>query len=106
YLFCDTTDAWQLGSRRQRIWVSAAGIVAEGVLAILAIYVWYFTRDGAVNAIAFHVMAVSLASTVLLNANPLMKRDGYYILSDLLRAPNLASKSFAHLRFLFMNRNR
>jgi putative peptide zinc metalloprotease protein len=101
-LYCNTTQAWQLADRKERISISVAGIVAEGALAILASYVWYFSRPGVLNSLAFYLMAVSFVSTVLFNANPLMRYDGYYILSDLLGVTNLSSKSLSYMRFLFM----
>jgi len=78
--------------------------VAEAVLAVFSVYIWYFSRPGALHSLAFYLMAVSFVSTVLFNANPLMKFDGYFILSDYLGIPNLQSKSFAFLRYLFMRR--
>ncbi|MBI5572897.1 MAG: efflux RND transporter periplasmic adaptor subunit [Desulfomonile tiedjei] len=102
-LFCNTTDAWQLADRRQRMAISAAGVVAEMVLAIFATYVWYFSKPGILNSVALYMMGVSLVSTILVNGNPLLKFDGYFLLVDLLRIPNLYQKSFAHLRYLFMN---
>ncbi|MFH0959839.1 MAG: site-2 protease family protein [Pseudomonadota bacterium] len=102
-LYCNTTQAWQLADRKERVSISVAGIVAEGALAILASYVWYFSRPGVLNSLAFYLMAVSFVSTVLFNANPLMRYDGYYILSDLLGVTNLSSKSLSYMRFLFMN---
>ncbi|MEW6348610.1 MAG: site-2 protease family protein [Thermodesulfobacteriota bacterium] len=103
-LYCNTTDAWQLADRRQRIAISAAGIMAEALIAVFATYVWYFTQPGLINSLAFYLVAVSLISTVLFNANPLIKFDGYFILIDLLRVPNLSTKSFGHLKYLFLNR--
>jgi putative peptide zinc metalloprotease protein len=103
-LFCNTTDAWQLADRRQRMAISGAGVVAELVLGICATYVWYFSKPGVVNSIAFYLIGVSLASTVLVNGNPLLKFDGYFLLTDWLGMPNLYLKSFAYLRYLFMNR--
>ncbi|MBI4861353.1 MAG: efflux RND transporter periplasmic adaptor subunit [Candidatus Riflebacteria bacterium] len=103
-LFCNTTDAWQLSDRRQRMAVSAAGIVAESFLAIMATYVWYFSRPGMVNSLALYLMTGTFISTVLINGNPLMKLDGYFILIDLIRLPNLAAKSLAHLKYLLQNR--
>jgi len=103
-LYCNTTDAWQLANRRQRIAISAAGIISEAVLAVFAAYVWQLSKPGIVNSLAFYVMAVSFASTIIFNGNPLMKFDGYFILIDYLGVPNLQSKSFAYLRYLFMNR--
>ncbi|MEW6348689.1 MAG: efflux RND transporter periplasmic adaptor subunit [Thermodesulfobacteriota bacterium] len=103
-LYCNTTDAWQLADRKERIGISAAGIIAEATLAILCVYIWYFTKPGVVNSLAFYLMALSFVSTLLFNGNPLMKFDGYFILIDVLGIPNLQQKSFAHIRYLFMNR--
>ncbi|MBM4328335.1 MAG: hypothetical protein FJ118_14370, partial [Deltaproteobacteria bacterium] len=103
-LYCNTTDAWQLADRRQRMAISAAGIVAEGMVAVLSAWLWYFTKPGVINSLAFYLMAVSFISTVLFNGNPLLKWDGYFILMDYLRLPNLAAKSLSYVKYLFMNR--
>ena len=103
-LYCDTTEAWKLAGRRQRMLISAAGIASELALSIVGVFVWYFSRPGVVNSLAFYLMAVSLISTVLFNANPLLKFDGYFILMAYLRIPNLASKSIAYLKCLVMNK--
>jgi len=103
-LYCDTTDAWQLADRKQRMAISAAGIMAEAVVAMLACYVWHFSREGMVNSLAFYLMAVSFISTVLFNGNPLMKFDGYFLLIDYLEIPNLRSKALGYVKYLFMNR--
>ncbi len=103
-LYCNTTDAWQLADRNQRMAISAAGVLAEACLAVFAIYVWYFSQPGIVNSVAFYLVAVSLISTLFFNGNPLIKFDGYFILIDLLRVPNLSAKSFGHLKHLFLNR--
>jgi putative peptide zinc metalloprotease protein len=103
-LFCNTTDAWQLADRRQRMAISAAGIVAETVLAVMATFVWFFSKPGIMNSLAFYLMTISLVSTFLFNANPLIKFDGYFILMDYLQIPNLATKAMDHIKYLFMNR--
>ena len=103
-LFCNTTDAWQLADRRQRIAISAAGILVEGAVAIASTYVWYFTNPGIINSLAFYLMAVSFISTILFNGNPLMRFDGYFILMDLLKLPNLSTRAMAYVKYLFMNR--
>ncbi|MFH1116885.1 MAG: efflux RND transporter periplasmic adaptor subunit [Pseudomonadota bacterium] len=103
-LYCNTTDAWQLADRKQRMAISAAGIIAEMFTAITATYIWYFSKPGMINSLAFYLMAVSFVSTILFNGNPLMKFDGYFMLTDYLRIPNLMQKSLGHLRYLFMNR--
>ncbi len=103
-LYCDTTDAWQLADRKQRMAISGAGVIAEAILATFAVYVWYFSKPGIINSIAFYLMGVALVSTLLFNGNPLLKFDGYFIFSDYLRMPNLYQKSFAHIKYLFMNK--
>jgi putative peptide zinc metalloprotease protein len=103
-LYCNTTDAWGLADRRQRMAISAAGILAEAAVAVLAAYVWQLSGPGIVNSLAFYLMAVSFVSTVLFNGNPLMKFDGYFLLTDFLGLPNLQSKSLGYLKYLFMNR--
>lgn len=102
-LFCNTTDAWKLADRKQRIAISAAGILVEGALAIISAYVWYFTGPGIVNSLAFYLLAVSFISTILFNGNPLMRFDGYFILTDWLRLPNLSTRALAYVKYLFMN---
>lgn len=103
-LYCNTTDAWRLADRRQRMAISAAGIVAEGAVAVFAAYIWHLSGPGIVNSLAFCLMAVSFVSTILFNGNPLMKFDGYFLLTDYWGLPNLQSKSLGYLKYLFMNR--
>jgi len=102
-LYVDTTDAWLLGDRKQRIWISAAGIVAEAAIAIYATFLWTLTRPGLLNSIGFYMMGLSFVSSVLVNANPLIKRDGYFVLIDILDLPNLSQKSFEQLKYLLLN---
>lgn len=103
-LFCNTTDAWQLADRRQRMSISAAGIISEAVLAVISAYVWYYTKPGLLNSLAFYLMALSFVSTLLFNGNPLLKFDGYFVLIDHIRIPNLASKAARYIKYLFLNR--
>ena len=103
-LFCNTTDAWRLANRKQRMAISGAGIIAEGALAVFSTYIWYFTQPGLVNSLAFYLMSISLLSSVFFNGNPLIKFDGYFVLMDYLRMPNLAGKAAQHVKHLFMDR--
>jgi putative peptide zinc metalloprotease protein len=102
-LYCDTSDAWKLADRRPRMAIAGAGILSEIAMAIISVYIWYFSRPGMVNSIAFYLMTYSLVSTVLFNGNPLMKFDGYYIFMDFIRKPNLASKALGYVKYLWMN---
>lgn len=92
-LYCDTSDSWMLPSRWQRAAVGMAGIAAEVLVAAIATFVWASTAPGLVHYIAMNVMLVCSVSTLLFNANPLLRYDGYYVLSDLCDVPNLGEKS-------------
>ena len=95
YLYCNVSDSWLLPDKRRRILVTAAGIFVEMSLAIVAAWVWVATSPGLVHQISFNIIFTCSVSTVLFNANPLMKFDGYYMLSDALEVPNLKQKSNA-----------
>jgi len=63
------------------------------VLASIATFIWWFTEPGLVNMLALNTMVVASIGTLLVNANPLMRYDGYYLLSDLCETPNLWQRS-------------
>ena len=92
-LYCDVSDSWLLPSKWKRAMIAAAGMYVELVMAAIAVFVWWFSQPGLVNQLALNVIFVSSVSTILFNANPLLRYDGYYILSDLIEIPNLRSKA-------------
>ncbi|MFG0262532.1 MAG: HlyD family efflux transporter periplasmic adaptor subunit [Novipirellula sp. JB048] len=92
-LYCDTSDSWMLVNRFHRAAVGLAGIATEVILAAIATWVWTLTAEGLVHSIAMNVMLVCGVSTVLFNANPLLRYDGYYVLSDLCDIANLGERS-------------
>ncbi|WP_051432192.1 site-2 protease family protein [Rhodovibrio salinarum] len=94
-LFTDTTDAWRLVSRRQRLMIGAAGMLAEVMLALLATFAWSFLPDGMLRSGAFLLATVTWTMTLLVNLNPFMRFDGYYLLSDWLGVQNLQARGFA-----------
>ncbi len=102
--YIDTTDAWKLSCRRQRMLIGVAGILAEMIIASLCVFIWFFTKPGWLNALSFYVVTVSTISTVAFNANPLMRFDGYFVLSDYLRLPNLAPRSIQYVKSLLMGK--
>lgn len=102
-LYCDVSDTWMLPNKWHRIAVAAAGIYVEVVIAALATFVWWSTSPGIVHSIAFAAMVFGSVQTILINANPLMRYDGYYALSDLLEVPNLRPKSQALLKRFAVN---
>lgn len=104
--YMDATSSWGFRSRWKRILVGAAGMLVEVFIASLAAVVWVNTAPGVIHAIAFNVIFIASISTLLFNINPLLRFDGYYILSDLLEIPNLhqqAARQLKHLckRYLF-----
>tara|TARA_R110002049_G_scaffold309268_1_gene519513 strand:- start:18071 stop:20254 length:2184 start_codon:yes stop_codon:yes gene_type:complete len=92
-LFCDTSDSWTLPNRFHRAAVGLAGIGTEILLAAMATLVWSLTVPGTTHNVAMNIMLVCSVSTLLFNANPLLRYDGYYVLSDLCNVPNLAQRS-------------
>jgi len=98
-LYTDTNETWKLPLRRQRLVVGASGMIAELVLAVIASYVWIFAPEGPIRAAAFLLATTTWVMTIVLNISPIMRFDGYYLMSDLLRVPNLHSRSFAFGRW-------
>lgn len=98
--YVDASDAISFPSKWQRALVGAAGILVECFLAAIAMIVWVNAEDGFVRAFAFNVMLIGGVSTILFNGNPLLKFDGYYVLSDIIEIPNLAQRSKNYLGYL------
>jgi putative peptide zinc metalloprotease protein len=92
-LYCDVSDSWMLPSKWKRAAIGAAGMYVEVIIASIATYLWWNSHAGIFNQLCLDVMFVSSVSTILFNANPLMRYDGYYILSDILEIPNLRQKA-------------
>lgn len=98
--YVDVTSSWRFPSKWQRIFVAAAGMYAEIFIGAIAALVWIHTGPGTINQIAFNVLVLSTITTVLFNANPLMRFDGYYMLSDFVEIPNLAPQGQQYLSYL------
>ncbi len=98
-LYCDVTDAWRLPSKWRRIAVSSAGVVVELTLAAAATIVWWYAQPGVVQLVALNIMVICTLNTLLINGNPLLRYDGYYIFSDLMEVPNLWQRSREALQY-------
>ena len=92
--FVDITDAWRIGNRFVRMGIALAGIYTEAIVAGAAAFVWLGTHPGGLHTCAMQTMLVCSVTTLLFNANPLMKYDGYFVLCDLLGTQNLRERSF------------
>lgn len=100
-LYCDVTDAWRLPNKWRRIAISAAGVLVELVLASVATIVWRHAQPGVVQLVALNIMIICTLNTLLVNGNPLMRYDGYYIFSDFVEVPNLWQRSREALRYFW-----
>jgi len=96
--YMDATSSWSFRSQWQRAFVGAAGMITEIFTAGIAAITWAYTGPGIIHSLAYNMMFIASVSTVLFNANPLLRFDGYYILSDLLDIPNLHTQSLLHLK--------
>lgn len=92
-LYCNVSDSWRLPNKWHRAAIGAAGMYVEVILATIATFIWWYVEPGWIQDLCLQVMLVSSVSTILFNGNPLLRFDGYYILSDLLEIPNLNQKS-------------
>lgn len=91
-MFSDTTDSWRLPPR-QRLLIDSGGVLGELLLGGLAALLWCYLAPGVFKSTMFYVFAVSSISSILVNGNPLIRYDGYYILCDLLHVENLMARS-------------
>ncbi|MBN3042060.1 HlyD family efflux transporter periplasmic adaptor subunit [Pectobacterium brasiliense] len=94
-LYTDTSGSWKLTRRRQRMAIGAAGMMTELVLAAWATLAWSFLPDGMLRSAAFMLATTTWIMTLAINLSPLMRFDGYFLLSDGLQIPNLQNRGFA-----------
>jgi putative peptide zinc metalloprotease protein len=102
--FVDASAAWGMSSKWQRMAIGAGGMIFELAVASLAGLLWVETLGGGstlLHQLAYNAMLTASVSTVLFNANPLMRFDGYYILSDLLEVPNLMQRGMKMITYMF-----
>ena len=92
-LYVNVSDSWMLPSKWKRAAIGAGGMYVELLLASIATFVWWFSEPGMLNHLALRVMFICSVSTVIFNGNPLLRFDGYYIMSDITEIPNLRQKA-------------
>ncbi len=90
--YVDATSSWAFPSRRHRVIVAAAGMLVELTMAVAALHYWAHSSPGLGREMALNIVVSASFVTLLFNANPLMRFDGYYILSDLLDLRNLGQR--------------
>ena len=92
-LYTDTSEAWKLPSKRQRLIIGASGMLAEITLAVLATLAWNFLPEGPVRSAALFVASTSWVMTLMVNLSPFLRFDGYFLLSDWLEIQNLHERA-------------
>jgi putative peptide zinc metalloprotease protein len=99
--YVDASSAWAFRRKWHRVIVGTSGMMVELGIAGIAAVIWFRTSAGhPLHALTYNMMFIASVSTILFNGNPLLRYDGYYILSDLLEMPNLAQRSRAYLYYL------
>lgn len=91
--YCDASSAHRFPETWRRVLVGAAGMMVETFFAAIAAIVWASTDAGTINTLAYNTIIISGISTIIFNLNPLLRYDGYYILTDLAGSPNLAQRA-------------
>jgi putative peptide zinc metalloprotease protein len=91
--YVDASSAWTFPKPRDRMLVGAAGMLVELVIAAAAFYVWLALEPGVARGVVYDVAVLASVTTLVFNANPLLRYDGYYIASDALEIPNLSQRA-------------
>lgn len=102
--YVDATAASAFRDTRRRVIVGAAGMIVEVFVASIALFLWLEVEHGITRAVLFNVMLIAGVSTVLFNANPLLRFDGYYMLADATQIPNLRARANQYLGYLAESR--
>jgi putative peptide zinc metalloprotease protein len=95
--YVDASAASAFPEKPRRVMVGAAGMAVELFIAAIAMFLWVEAEPGLVRAVLYNVMLIAGISTVLFNANPLLRFDGYYMLCDVIGIPNLRQRSGQYL---------
>ncbi len=98
--YVDASSASTFRSRSQRVVVGSAGMIVEVFIASVALFLWVDAEPGFFRAVLYNIMLIAGISTVLFNANPLLRFDGYFILADLVDIPNLRARANQYLIYL------
>lgn len=97
--YTDVSDAWRVNDRRARLLIGAGGVLAELLLASIALLAWSLLPDGPARTAAFMLASATWMTTLVINLNPFMRFDGYFLLSDFWEVDNLQGRAFALCRW-------
>lgn len=98
--YVDASAAWEFRDKKKRMLVGAMGVLTELFIAALALFLWLLVEPGWLQEAALNALLIASVSTVLFNANPLLRFDGYYVLQDFIEIPNLAARANRYYVYL------
>jgi putative peptide zinc metalloprotease protein len=103
--YCDVTEIWISATLMQRIATIIAGIWVELVVCGFAMMLWLNTPAGAwLHDLSYQMILITGIAVVILNLNPLIKLDGYYLLTEVIGIPDLKERSTLFLSGWFQSR--
>lgn len=98
--YVDASSSATFTNRNWRMLVAGAGVLTELFLCALAIIGWVNSEPSLFRTVCYNVILITGVSTLLFNGNPLQRYDGYYILTDLIGIPGLATRSSQKMSYL------
>ena len=103
--YVDVTEIWISASKVQRLATIIAGIWSEMIVCGFAMVIWLNTAAGQWwHDFSYQIILITGVFVVLVNLNPLIKLDGYYVLAELVGVSNLKEQSTAFLSAWFQSR--
>ena len=95
--YTDTTEGFVHGTVYQRLIISFAGVWSEMLVYAVATPVWWGSPPGtALHNMAYFLMIICGFMNVIVNFNPLIRLDGYFMLCDLVGISSLKEDSTAY----------
>lgn len=98
-LYTELTDSARIANNRQRMWIAAGGVLTEMLIAGMATFLWAILPEGILRSVCFVIATTAWVVSIIINANPLARFDGYYFVSDALNIANLHPRSLALSRY-------
>jgi putative peptide zinc metalloprotease protein len=98
--YVDASNASEFREKHRRVLVGAAGVLVELVVASVALFFWLALEPGAMRSLAWNTLLIGSVSSIFFNANPLLRFDGYYVMSDLVEVPNMAQRGLTYTAYL------
>lgn len=99
--YCNVTDIYRIGRRRERLWVIFAGIYWQMLISAMGGLIWLLATPYTLLADFSLLVLFGGTFNIIINCNPLIKLDGYYALSQAVGVENLQARSSEYVRALY-----